>query len=581
MSRQDIGGFVRGEMRGCASVAALVACALLLAPAAGEAHEIDLPPSLLGNDGTGAHTPNPLERPAGCPSAADESSFTNPDRLLAMNKVMSDFGPRPTGSPAHERFIDWLERRMSRLAGMSMESIEHRFDRWTERRSALTVLGGSGEASRVRVSSAVPYSRASGGKGRTAPLTYVPPEASIDEQDVRGKIVVRDFVPASVPNAAFTALQWWTYDPDATLTKTIAESYERDWLSGQRQVDLLAAEEVGAAGLVFVHGFPHEQVKGHYAPYDGVRWGVPAVYVGADEGAVLKHAAGSGRSGRLELAAQEGPATTRTLIATLAGASEERIVVTSHTDGINAVWDNGPISMLAMAEHFASLEERCRPRTLQFVFTTGHLFQALGGRGAHDGSARMMAERLDYEYDQGTVAAVLAVEHMGARNYEAVPREGHPGRVLVPSGYNEPSSFFFGESPALSEAVLASVVGHDLRETIALRGADLPGPHIPPHRSFGGEGGPYHQRLVPTIAFVTGPWTLFNPAFGMEALDKALLHDQTLVFADIAHNLEALPREVLGGGYLAYRQARSVLCSSAFGAFGLADCPSATTTAAD
>jgi hypothetical protein len=533
---------------------------------------------LLGSERADTQTSAPLERPAGCPSAADESSFADDDRLLALNKVMSDFGPRPTGNPAHERFIEWLDRRMSGLPGMKMESIDHRFDRWTERRSALAVRGGSGKASAVQVSSAVPYSRATGGQGTTAPLAYVPPEASIAEQDVRGKIVVRDFVPASIPNAAFTALQWWTYDPDATLTKTIAESYERDWLSGQRQVDLLAAEEAGAAGLVFVHGFPHEQVKGHYAPYDGIRWGVPAVYVGADEGAVLKQAAASGRSGRLELTAQEGPATTRTLIATLPGTNEERIVVTSHTDGINAVWDNGPISMLAMAEHFASLDRECRPRTLQFVFTTGHLFQALGGRGTHDGSARMMAERLDSEYDHGTVAAVLAVEHMGARNYEAVPREGHPGRELVPSGYNEPSSFFFGESPALSEAVLASVVGHDLRETIALRGADLPGPHIPPHRSFGGEGGPYHQRLVPTIAFVTGPWTLFNPAFGIEALDKTLLHAQTLVFADIVHNLETVPREVLGGGYLAYRQARSVFCSSAFGAFGLADCPSATTT---
>jgi hypothetical protein len=542
----------------------LVAGALLVAPAGGAAHGPGLDLGLLqgASDGSVAGP-----RPPGCPSAVGPS-FSDADRLFGLNKAMSDFGPRPTASPAHNRFIDWLEGRMRRLPGFRVESVGQQFDRWMEKGAALQLLTGAGAGRGVRVSSAVPYSRATGSGGVGGPLVYVPPDAAIADRDVRGKIVVRDFVAASVPNAAFTALQWWTYDPDATLTKTIAESYERDWLSGQRQVDLRVAKDAGAAGLVFAHGFPHEQVKGHYAPYDGVRWGVPAVYVGADEGARLKQAAASGRSARLRLTASEGRASTRALIATLPGASDERLVVTSHTDGINAVWDNGPISMLAMAEHFASLPRACRPRTLQFIFTTAHLFQTLDV-----GTAGKFAEELDSDYDKGTVAAVLTVEHMGARNYVPQPRAGRPGRVLVPSGHNEPSSFFHGESPALSGAVLASVVSHDLRESIALRGADLPAPRIPPHHSFGGEGGPYHQRLVPTIAFVTGPWTLFNPAFGMEALDKGLLHRQTLVFTDIVHNLETVPREALGGGYLAYRQARNVFCSSSFGAFGLADCP--------
>jgi hypothetical protein len=518
----------------------------------------------------------PLARADGCPTAVDPSAFAGTDALLALNKAMSDFGPRPTASRAHARFIDWIDRRMGRLPQMRMESMNHELDRWLERRSSLRILGDAAKGQPVRVAGAVPYSQATAGV--SAPLVHVPAGTALDAADVRGRIVVRDFVPAKIPNAVFTALEWWTYDPDLVLTRTIGDNYERDWLSGQRQVDLRAAEDAGAAGLVFVHDFPHEQVKGHYAPYDGIRWGVPALYVGADEGAELKSAAEANRSARLSLTAAEAQATTRTLIATLPGMSDERIVVTSHTDGINAIWDNGPPSMLAMAQYFAALPQECRPRTLQFVFTTGHLFQALGGPGTHDGSARMMAERLDSEYDDGTVAAVLAVEHMGARSYAPQPRPGHAGRVLVPTGLDEPTSFFFGESPAISAAVLEAVVRNDLRETIALRGADLPGVRIPPHRSFGGEGGPYHQRLIPTIAHVAGPWTLFNPAFGMEAIDPDKLHAQTLVFADIVHNVETTPREVLGGGYLAYREARNVFCSSAFGAFGLAECPGEATT---
>ena len=169
------------------------------------------------------------------------------------------------------------------------------------------------------------------------------------------------------------------------------------------------------------------------------------------------------------------------------------------------------------------------------------------------------------EYDQGTVAAVLTVEHMGARNYEAEPRPGgRPGQRLVATGKHEPNSFFFGESPALSEATLNAVVGRDLRATIALRGADLPSAQVPMHRSFGGEGGPYHVHLIPTVAFVTGSWMLFSTAFDIdELLDRDLLHKQTLVFADILHNLETVPRETIAGGYLAQREARNGLSGAA------------------
>ena len=563
------------------SIAAAFGCAALFAPAVGAAHTPVLDASFLSGQSTTAaeSAAAPLARAEGCPTTVDPAAFTNTARLFALNKVMSDFGPRPTASRAHARFVNWLDRSMRRMPQMHMESMSHAFERWLERRSSLRVLDGSPKGQAIRLAGAVPYSQPTAG-GVSAPLVHVPADTQIDAANARGKIVVRDFVPASIPNAVFTALEWWSYDPDLVLTKTIGDNYERDWLSGQRQVDLRAAKDAGATGLVFVHDLPYDQVKGHYAPYDGIRWGIPALYVGADEGAQLKRAAESGRSARLALSASESPATTRTLIATLPGMSDERIVVTSHTDGINAIWDNGPISMLAMAKYYAALPQECRPRTLQFVFSTGHLFQALGGPGTHDGSARMMAERLDSDYDRGTVAAVLAVEHMGARSYAAEPWPGHAGRRLVPTALDEPTSFFFGESPAISAAVLQAVVHNDLRETIALRGADLPGPHIPPHRSFGGEGGPYHQRLVPTIAHVAGPWTLFNPAFGLEAIDPEKLHAQTLVFADIVHGIETTPREVLGGGYLAYREARNVFCSSAFGAFGLAECPSAATTEA-
>jgi hypothetical protein len=257
-------------------------------------------------------------------------------------------------------------------------------------------------------------------------------------------------------------------------------------------------------------------------------------------------------------------------IVTLRGLSDEKIVVQSHTDGMNAVWDNGPIAMLAMADWLAKIGPECRPRTVQFAFTTGHLYQHLVPPD-RDGSAEQLADRLDHEYNNGKVALVVAMEHMGAKGWTAEPRGGgKPGRKLVPSKVNEATSIFMGESPALIADTLQVVQRHDVRETIALRGADLPGLQIPPHDSFGGEGNPYQHHLIPTVALITAPWTLFDPGYSTAQLvDPELLYKQTLTFTDLVHVASTQSRETLAGAYTGYRGARDLTCGTALEALGL------------
>ena len=77
----------------------------------------------------------------------------------------------------------------------------------------------------------------------------------------------------------------------------------------------------------------------------------------------------------------------------------------------------------------------------------------------------------------------------------------------------------------LSFGLAAGAMAADAPKTDAATAApaaaatDAPAPKIPVHNSFGGEGTEYQQHLLPTISLVTGPWTLYNPAFGMEAID--------------------------------------------------------------
>ena len=101
-------------------------------------------------------------------------------------------------------------------------------------------------------------------------------------------------------------------------------------------------------------------------------------------------------------------------------------MIESHTDGMNAVWDNGPVAMISMARYLARLPLDCRRRTIQFAFVTGHLYQRLK-RGERDGGAEQVAKRLDREYDRGeggrrrACSSTSAHASMSTRHGRAVP----------------------------------------------------------------------------------------------------------------------------------------------------------------
>jgi hypothetical protein len=90
---------------------------------------------------------------------------------------------------------------------------------------------------------------------------------------------------------------------------------------------------------------PDAQLKGHDEPYEGRQWGVPAVFLGADASQRIRMVLGDdpGASATLTLRAQRKTVETRSLFAMLPGGSPERLVIESHTDGTNALEDNGPV----------------------------------------------------------------------------------------------------------------------------------------------------------------------------------------------------------------------------------------------
>ncbi|MEA2386614.1 MAG: hypothetical protein QOJ22_788, partial [Thermoleophilaceae bacterium] len=405
-----------------------------------------------------------------------------------------------------------------------------------------------------------------GRKGVKAPLAFVPAGTAIDTANASGKIVVREAPAGSIQQALFLLVSWSTYDPNHTIDP--AAYFKGDFIAYlERIADLKNAAAAGAKGILFVKPLPRRQIKGHYEPYEGLPWGVPGLFLGADQGKRLTDAieAGENPTARITIKAAFKRVSTPTVLATLPGTSPQRLVIDSHTDGTNAAEDNGPVAMIAIARYLSKLPAACRPRTVQFAFSTAHFYQRPAGPDERDGGAEQLAKRLDADYDKGTVSAVVVLEHLGAIEYDEFDRKTGPGSRLAPTGLRAIQFAAVTPSPPLVQAVQDVVQSYDMQRTIILQGADAPGNTVPQHCSFGGEGTPYAKHLLPTVGVIAAPQSLYDPAFGLEGIDFDVMHSEVLGWTELINRMGAMSQPEVAGKVEVERQQRAA---------GAEECPS-------
>ena len=505
---------------------------------------------------------------SGCGSQMDEAFFADTAQLESLLASSNSFGLRSPGSTADARHIDWIIRQLQAMPGMQVAVEEYELHRWQplaeavdqpgrslERSGALQVSTAAGAAIQLPVAGIVPFSKPTGPAGWSGPLVYLPGDIPITAENARGKVVIRDYPGAPVPYAVFLALAYYI-SPDAV---ELSGSLDRPYLgSGQQDIDLMDAGLAEAAGVIFAFNVPREDVAGYWDPHSGMHFRVPALHVGVDEREELLALAALEAQATLTVEAERDLANTRTIIATLPGKSPERVVLNTNHDGVTWVQENGVTGLLALADYFSRRPASCRERSLEFVFGASHLSLASEGTDRY-------AERLEHAYAEGDVAFAMTLEHMGTREILPEPRSDGPGEQLRFTGEGESSAWFVGESPALINATVGATVRHNLDKQTVLRGADLPGVgRLPVHCSFGGLGNLFHRRLIPTVAFISGPWSLWAPSFGASAIDFERMRRQLLAAGDIILETEPQPRSVLAGSYDAQRALRDA---------GLPTCP--------
>ena len=500
-----------------------------------------------------------------CAVLSERSSYDIDENRLAgadwieegIERLVTEFGnergARLTGEPAHERLIEWIEDELESTDDIEVEALPYEIERWSLREASLSVPG----AGEVPIAGYVPFTEPTGPEGITAPVVEAPRDEPIGTGDVDGKVVLREFPPGQIDISGSGKYRIYLHDPELASAEGSGPPESYPAARKVMETDLKEAAEAGAAAVLFVLEFPAEEIPLYLRPnfqgkdpsfrFTGGIWAdAPGLFVGVDEGEALRErlSAGEEPEASLVVDADVEATETRTIVGRVPGDAGERVALATHTDGTNAIQENGVFGLLSLAKYFAGLpaEERLS-RTIEFGFTTGHFYGRIGGRDY----AQQLAEA-------GDVALFLGVEHLGTLGFRTVEREDGPGRVVEETGNKGGSSLVTTESPDLIAEVVRTVVNHDLPRTSVNR-ADQPGtrllnepatetPDAATHaNNFGGEASMYYRNGLPTINYISGNFRLLTFDVGPELVDPDLYFDQTVALADLLHRVDDLSAE--------------------------------------
>lgn len=512
------------------------------------------------------------------------------DRLREMVEHMVSLGPRLTGSPQHNNFIDYLDAEMKAL-GLQIiryrDRDRDRFIRWKAHSFALTTDDGSGRKTQIEPAGYFPYSGSTLPKGIEANLVSLdmPMENRKLFRDLPtflGKTIGRNWKKAlqaawraqrgdlegaivlvygpSVPVTTGVFLPFLTYAKDDDLDRLDSTNFNRVWLGGFLfgvVADFLL--EAGAKGAIFHLDASPQNAKGQYIPFSSPIRKLPAVLVDRVVAKELRDLVGdllpNAPKVRLKLVADTFPNTlTDSLVAILPGANyntrrDECMIVNTHTDGQNAFEENGGIACLAIAQHYAAIPQAKRPRTLVFSLVSGHM-------GPDLPQTQGFVDRFPHLIRKA--ACAITIEHLGATEWLDDARGYHA------TGRPEFAAAFASETPI-------STIARESYEDSPLTGVSLLRPifdtpvariltrenslarllrHIFDTRrvhAYFGVGAPLHQAGVPSIGYLTGPNYLVTVSEDDEIrkFDQDRMRDETEWVIDTLHRLETVPRRKL------------------------------------
>jgi aminopeptidase YwaD len=251
------------------------------------------------------------------------SSLAADPALWSDFENLCDFGGRLSGTSSETEAMDWLRRRGAQATGVPCRDLPVAYGGWRPIHARLML--GDGSTARCQ-----PLVRTIGTPGLEAEVVDLgrgtPEEFAAHHADIAGRIVL---VRHELMFAAGT-------------------------IHRRRKYDM--AREAGAVGFLIAGPVPGDVVAGS-SGRDGED-GIPALGVTPETAARLARTGGGWARARMEIAVEEGPAETSTLLFDIPGRTNSWVVLSAHVDGhdlAESAMDNatGVAAALAVARALA------------------------------------------------------------------------------------------------------------------------------------------------------------------------------------------------------------------------------------
>jgi hypothetical protein len=455
--------------------------------------------------------------------------------VFADVEWMNSLGPRYCGNKAHMTLIQFLEDELVKC-GLTLSSIHNNtLQQWLPRNVTLKSKAGS-----LPVGAFCRWAQQTGPQGVTAPLHYVGEVKGASRfdwtlypdkrsklpipADVKGKIALVEINAGKRPlGLMFDGQVRYMFDkdqgqpfpdfqgPSASNMAFTPDGFEEN------------LRKAGAVGLIYAwNGLADEDAQGQS------RLGtehLPSLWVVPTTGTKLKAMAKSGEPVTLTVEADtQANAPTRTIVATLPGMSEESIILWSHTDGPNALQENGHLAILNMVRYLSKLPKTARKRTITVVIPEGHFAEQYVPTSAWIKQRPELVQK---------AVALIAAEHLGGTEWLSDP----VANTYKPSGKHEIAFAFCPSAPmqALAkQAVQDQPLGRE-----AIIGTDK--------FSFTPGIAAWRQTKLPSFAYISIPSYLMADSSNghIAKLDPKLYYAQVQMLLRLVHAVDATPTELL------------------------------------
>lgn len=463
-----------------------------------------------------------------------------PDEAQEWHVHKDKGGPTFSGNESWRSYMAFLEMKLRNYGVVDISRNKWTYERWYTSEwpdSSNWSLMSDGKP--VKAAHYGAYSGATGSEGVTSELALYTPK--MPPESLKGKIVVFKTAPHPNPPLDEKYKKWFTLNdyeyrsgndfPPLFTKVSPSESVTYDvwWQLRQTVMVYKVLKKAQAAGGIIVFNMSYNRLAGLYTFPVMPLNNIPTLYVDKVSGIKILKDAKAGKKATLKLLAKVEPTETYQLIGYLPGrdygtGKDEKILLTTHTDGPALLQDNGALGLLGIVAYFSHIPQAERPRTLMLHMDNRHYMP---------GMERAFAKQdwfAKHPDAKGSVVALIATEHLGQIEYREM------GETYEPTGKLELSFLWTRNNPSLINLATKAVKDSNWPR-VMVQCVERPGIHGGTQGVWYGMGKIALKWNLPAFATMGTQGAYWTTAARIETFNKNLFCSQVAAMSQLTGEL--------------------------------------------